>query len=690
MNLRRNELALGGAFFWILALLILPLPAFLLDLFLSLSFTLALLVLLVSLYTERPLDFSVFPSLLLMLTLMRLGLNVASTRLILVHGAQGTDAAGRVIQAFGDVAVGGNYLVGVILFLIFVIINFVVIAKGSGRIAEVAARFTLDAMPGKQMAIDADLNQGVLTDAEAKLRRREIQREADFYGAMDGASKFVKGDAIAGLIIMAVNILGGLAVGVLQGGMSLGDALQTYTILTVGDGLVGQVPALVVSTAAGVVVSRAAGGAPLAEELGQQMLFHPRALSGAAVMLGTLALLPGIPFVPFAALAAGAGALARRVAKRPEAPPEAPDPAGETEPPQEEDLVREALTLDDLELEIGYGLIPLVDAKRGGELLGRIRAVRKQLAVELGFVIPLIHIRDNLQLEPGEYRVLVRGNVVASSRIPTGRLLALRPGEGGPEVPGIETRDPAFGLPAIWIQERDRERAEAAGCAVVDASTALATHLAETIRSFAPELLTRQQVRELLDAYAERAPKGADDVVPNIVSLSVLHHTLRALLEEGVCIRDLGAILETLAEYAPKIEDPDLLTDLVRERLGRTITGPYLEKDGSLRVLTLEPTLEESLRSGVQRTQGGSFLAMDPQTLERLIRSVERRLGGSAAGTEARGPVLLSPQAIRSPLRQLLARVSPRLAVLSHNELPPDVRIVAAGQVELADAHQTL
>ncbi len=671
---------LGITFFWILALLVVPLPPTALDFMLSLSISVSLLVLLVALSTDRPLDFSVFPSLLLIVTLMRLGLNIASTRLILLRGAEGSDAAGQVIQAFGDIAVGGNYLVGIILFLIFVTINFVVIAKGSGRIAEVAARFTLDAMPGKQMAIDADLNQGILDDVEAKMRRRELQREADFYGAMDGASKFVKGDAIASLVIMAVNIVGGLLIGVVQAGMPIGEAVETYTILTVGDGLVGQVPALIVSTAAGMVVSRAAAGDPLARELRTQMIVQPRALMGVAGMLGTLALVPGIPFTPFAALAAGAGVLSRAIPGREEESelPEEPAP-----PPRDErEELRGALVLDELELEIGYGLIPLVDADRGGELLGRIRATRRQLASELGFLIPLIHIRDNLQLDPAEYSILVRGNAVASARIPPGRSLALSPGGDAAELPGIATRDPAFGLPAVWIQERDRERAATAGYAVVDAASALATHLAEVIRTHAAELLTRQQVRELLDGHAQQAPKVVEEIVPAIVTMSVLHRTLRSLVEEGVSIRDIGSILETLAEYAPKIEDPDLLTDLVRERLGRTIVRPHLDKEGSLRVLTFEPTLEDQLRESVQRGQGGSFLAIEPDRLEALLTGVRTRLEATPPDAEGRLPVLLTSQAVRSPLRQLLARAAPRLAVLSHNELPPDARFVVIGQVE--------
>jgi flagellar biosynthesis protein FlhA len=678
---RRDDIALAAAFFWILALLVVPLPPFVLDFLLSFSIAVALLVLLLALYTERPLDFSVFPSLLLIVTLMRLGLNVASTRLILLRGAEGSGAAGHVIQAFGDIAVGGNYLVGIILFLIFITINFVVIAKGAGRIAEVAARFTLDAMPGKQMAIDADLNQGILDDAEAKSRRRELQREADFYGAMDGASKFVRGDAIAALVVMAVNIVGGLLVGVAQAHMPIGEALETYTVLTVGDGLVAQVPALITSTAAGIVVSRAASGAPLAQELRTQLILQPRALAGVAGMLGLLALLPGIPFAPFAALGAGVGVLSRAVAERRKQEPRPEAQPGPRVGSERQEL-RGALALDELGLEIGYGLIPLVDADRGGELLGRIRATRRQLASELGFLIPLIHIRDNLELDPAEYAILVRGNAVASGRIPPGRCLALSPGGDAPELPGIPARDPAFGLPAVWIQERDRERAAAGGYAVVDASSALATHLAEVIRSHAAELLTRHQVRELLDAFADQAPKVVEEIVPSIVSFSILHRTLRSLVEEGVSIRDLGSILETLAEYAPKVEDPDLLTDLVRERLGRTIVRPHLDKEGTLRVLTLEPALEDHLRSAVQRSRGGSFLAVEPDRLDRLLNAVKARLEATAPDSGGRSLVLLTSQAVRSPLRHLLTRAAPRLAVLSHNELPRDVRIVAVGQVE--------
>ena len=687
VSFERREVALAASFFWILGLLVVPLPAFLIDLLLSLSITISVLVLLVAIYTERPLDFSVFPSLLLMVTLLRLGLNVASTRLILVNGAEGPDAAGAVIQAFGDITVGGNYVVGIILFLIFVVINFIVIAKGAGRIAEVAARFTLDAMPGKQMAIDADLNQGLLDDSEARRRRVEVQREADFYGAMDGASKFVKGDAIAGLLIMAVNIVGGLTVGVLQNGMPIIDALQTYTVLTVGDGLVGQVPALVVSTAAGMIVSRAAGGAPLADELRSQLLLQPRALGAASAMLAVLALMPGFPFTPFAVLSLGAGLLARFMTDEPESEAEdevdVADPAETTAAEIERNLV-----LDDLELEIGYGLIPLTDPNRGGELLSRVRAVRTQLATELGFVVPLVHIRDNLELAPGGYRIQVRGNEVASGEIPSGRALALHASENAPEIEGgLPTRDPTYGLPAVWIQERDRARAEALGYSVVDASATLATHLAEVIRSNASELLSRKHVKDLLDRFAEDAPQVVEEIVPSLVPLSVLHRTLRTLLREGVSIRDLGAILEVLAEYAPKIQDPDLLTDLVRERLARTLTRSHVGDDGALHVITLDPPVEEQVRTSVQRTESGSYLAMDPAVLDKLVRGIESSVQGTSPRPGAREPVLLISQAVRAPLAQLLARVAPRLAVLSHNEIPPETKIIAEGRVELADAH---
>jgi flagellar biosynthesis protein FlhA len=683
---QQRELVLAGAFFAVLALMVMPVPSPVLDLLLSLSITVSLLILLLAIYTDRPLDFSVFPSVLLLVTLLRLGLNVASTRLILLKGGEGPSAAGHVIQAFGDFSVGGNTAVGFIVFVIFVVINFVVITKGAGRIAEVAARFTLDAMPGKQMAIDADLNQGTIDDREALRRRRDIQREADFYGAMDGASKFVRGDAVAGLLITAVNIVGGLFVGVVENGMDLQEALHTYTVLTIGDGLVSQIPALVVSTAAGVIVTRAASAAPLGEEIRQQMFLNPRALAVAGAMLGGLALVPGLPFLPFAVFSGGALALARGLA-RSEPAPAAGEPAGPAPAVREEDELREALALDELELEIGYGLIPLVDRERGGDLLARIRAVRKQLAAEIGFIIPLVHIRDNLQLDPGAYSILVRGNAVGRGQVPTGRLLALRPGEDAPAVPGIEVRDPAFGLPAVWIQERDRERASAAGYAVVDASTAVATHLAETIRSQATELLGHQQVRQLLDQLAQRAPRLVEDVVPSVVSVPLLHRTLRALLAERVPVRDLGAILETLAEHAPKQQDPELLVDAVRMRLARSIVQPHLEADGTLHVVTLAPSLEEHLRARLQRGEGGSVLALDAPTLGSLYKGVESALAAAPGAAGRKGPVLLCAGSVRAPLRQLVARSAPQLAVVSYGELPPDARIVGDAVVSLSDAH---
>ena len=692
MDRRAREVAIGAVFFFILALLIVPVPPVLLDLLLSVSLTFGLVTLLLALYAERPLEFSVFPSLLLILTLLRLGLNVASTRLILLNGGDGASAAGQVIESFGSFTVGGNYVVGLVIFLIFVIINFMVITKGAGRIAEVAARFTLDAMPGKQMAIDADLNQGVIDDNEAVRRRTDIQREADFYGAMDGASKFVKGDAMAGIVIMLINVIGGLVIGVVQLDMGVWDALETYTILTVGDGLVSQVPALVISTASGVIVSRAAAGAPLADEVANQVLLQPQAMGVASVMLAAMALTPGLPFVPFAVMAGGAAFLSRTLSGQlpeeedSEAPPDAaPDP--EAQAAAQEAEVRSALSLDELELEIGYGLISLVDPDRGGELLTRIRGVRKQLASDLGFVVPLVHIRDNLQLEPNSYSILVRGNPVAKGEVPPGRWLALRGDDKAAKVPGIKTRDPAFGLPAVWILERDRERATAAGYAVVDASTSVATHLAEVIRGHAPELLSRQHLRDLLDQLTEQSPKVVEEIVPAIVPIAVLHRTLRALLAERVSVRDLPTILETLAEYVPKIQDPDLLTDLVRERLGRTITRRYQGNDGSLRVITLSPDVEETLRHGVQRSDSGSYLSVDPSTLDRLVKGIEEVVKQVGGVSDGRGPVLLSSQAVRSPLRQILARVVPRLAVVSHNELPADVRIVGDGIVRLADAH---
>jgi flagellar biosynthesis protein FlhA len=672
-------------FFWILAMMTLPLPPLLLDLLLAVSLTVSILILLVAINTNRPLDFSVFPALLLMVTLLRLGLNVASTRLVLLHGAEGTQAAGRVIEAFGQVTIGGNYVVGAVIFVIFLVINFVVITKGAGRIAEVAARFTLDALPGKQMAIDADLNHGVIDDREARRRRGDLQREADFYGAMDGASKFVRGDAIAGLVIMAINVIGGLSIGVLQEGMPIGEALATYTTLTVGDGLVSQIPGLVVSTAAGIVVSRAAGGAPLALELRDQFLHQPRALGVAAVMLGALAIAPGIPFLPFAALSGLSFALARRaVASKRAAEAEAlpAEPAREVDA---EAQVRGALELDELELEIGYQLVPLADPARGGELLGRIRALRTQLASELGFVVPLIHVRDNVQLAPDAYAILLRGNCVAKGQLPTGRWLALQSRGDATPIPGTPTRDPAFGLPAVWVRARERERATAAGYAVVDAATALTTHLGETIRAHAPDLLTRKHVRELLDQLAQRAPKVVDEIVPAIVPVSLLHRVLRQLLVERVSIRDLESILEALAEFAPQSQDVELLTDLLRQRLARTITRPHVDANGALAVVTLEGVLEERLRGAVQRSEQGSFLALDAPTLERLVRQLEETFAKPALAASPR--VLLCAASVRHALRQIVSRVDARVPVISHQEIPPELRLVAVGTVGLADAH---
>ena len=684
MSKMNSEIALAGALVWILALLVVPLPSQVVDLMLALSLTMGLMTLLLALYTERPLDFSVFPALLLILTLMRLGLNVASTRLILLDGAKGPD----VIQAFGTFTVGGNLLVGCVIFAIFIVINFVVITKGAGRIAEVVARFTLDSMPGKQMAIDADLNQGIIDDAQAAKRRLDVQREADFYGAMDGASKFVRGDAIAGFVILLVNIVGGLAIGVGQEGMSFAGALETYATLTVGDGLVTQIPALVISTAAGIVVSRAAAGESLPEQLQQQLFLQPRALGVAAAILGTLALVPGLPTVPFAVLAGGCGWLARSVGRRNAAEAAAVATAeAKPRPVDEEAEIRRALVLDELELEIGYGLVPLVDGKKGGDLLGRIRSLRRKLAEELGFVVPLIHIRDNLQLAPGGYSILLRGARIASGEAPPGHSLAFGQDGALPQLPGVDGVDPAFGLPAKWIHDRDRERATQAGYAVVDASTAIATHLAEVIRTHAPELLSRAQVRELVDQLGERMPKVVEELVPAVVSVTTLHRTLRSLLADRISIRDLATILETLAEYAAKIQDPDLLTDLVRERLSRTVTRAHLSDDGTLDVITLAPELEERLRNGVKRTEGGSVLSVDPATLQQMIQDFERVVTKARAEKGGALPVVLSSQAIRAPLRQLLARLDPRLVVIAHNELPSDVRVVGQGVVGVAGAH---
>ena len=647
-------------------------PPILLDFLITLNCTLSLLLLLVAMYIQRPPEFSVFPSLLLVSTLYRLSLNVAATRLILLHGGDGPEAAGRVIQGFGQFVVGGNFVVGIVVFLILVVIQFVVITKGAGRIAEVAARFTLDAMPGKQMAIDADLNAGLIADHEARRRRAEIAREAEFYGAMDGASKFVRGDAVAGLIITVVNILGGLAIGVLQDGMPLEEALATYTILTVGDGLVAQIPALIISTAAGIVVSRAASESELSQELMAQLTLRPRPLGVTAGVLGVLGLLPGLPALPFlvpaAVLALGAYQFRAR-GPRARARGSGRGPA---EPPTPE-KVEELLALDPLQVELGYGLLSLVDKKAedGGDLLARIRALRRQFAVELGFVVPPVRVRDSGLLGADQYVFRLRGGEVARGEVHPDRLLAMNPGTGQDGVDGLEVREPTFGLPARWILRSGRDAAQAAGWTVVDASTVIATHLSETIRRQAHVLLGRQEVQALLDKLKETHPSVVDGLVPGVLSLAVVHRVLQRLLAEGVSVRNLPAILEVLADTAGATRDPVVLAEHVRGALADAVCRPFLGADGTLRALLLSPDAERQLRERVQTADAEEVF--EPRDGQALLEGIARALESSTPFDSK--PVLLCPAPIRRYVRRLTERTLPHLGVLSYAELGPQLNV---------------
>ncbi len=661
----------------ILMVMVVPLPPLVIDLLLSLSITVAIVILLMSMFVLKPLEFSVFPSVLLTVTLFRLSLNVASTRLILLHGSEGTGAAGQVIKAFGTFVVGGNYVVGLVVFTVLTLINFVVITKGATRIAEVAARFTLDAMPGKQMSIDADLNAGLISETDARRRRSEIEREADFYGAMDGASKFVRGDAIAGVVIIFINIVGGLIIGVLQQGMDITDAARNYTLLTIGDGLVTQVPALIISTAAGMLVTRSTSSSNLGQDITEQLFVQPKAIGTAAAILFVFALIPGMPKVSFLLIAAGAGFLAWRLIK---AAPTAQESAEEeAAPPSAIETVDLLLPLDPLEIEVGYGLIGYVDVAQGGELLQRIKSLRRQLAVEMGFVIPAIHIRDNLQLKPNQYTVILKGVEIARGELLPGHWLALT-SDKTPRVKGIETKEPAFGLPAVWIAEKEKESVQARGVVVVDPATVVTTHLTEIVKAHADELLGRQEVQSLIDNLAKTYPRVVEELIPKVVSAGTLHRVLQRLLRERISIRDLLTVLETLADYAPLTKNIDILTGYVRQALARTITKQYRDSEGGITVVMLSPEIEDKISQSVQHTEYESYLSVDPNWVQKVVRGVQKFLGTFAS----RGlqPIVLCSPGARIHFRKVLEKFVPNIIVLSHNEITHDVNIKSLGIVE--------
>ena len=674
---RQSDIGLAIAVVGVLLVLIVPLPTALLDVLLTLNIACALLLLMVALSSVKPLEFSTFPSLLLFTTLFRLSLNVASTRLILLNAN-----ADEVINAFGHFVVGGNMVVGMVVFLILVVIQFVVIVKGSGRISEVAARFTLDAMPGKQMAIDADLNAGLIDEQGARNRREKIAQEAEFYGAMDGASKFVRGDAIAGIIITLVNIVGGIIMGQMRG-MSIGDAVQTYSILTVGDGLVTQIPSLIIATTAGIIVTKASSSTNLARDVAGQVLMHPRSLGIGAGILAFFGLIPGLPMLPFfvmSALFVGLYFVCRRASE--EAGQEAQEPESvEAKPTDETAELVNLLQPDRMAIEVGYQLIPLLDPGETDVMLRKIQAVRRQMASKLGLLVPPIRIHDNMQLEPDEYVVRLRGNEIARGKLLVDHLLAIDSGMVQKRLKGVETTEPAFGLPALWIRPDQKDEAEVTGYTVADPRSVLITHVTEVIRKSAPEILTREDVRALVDNVKESAPTVVEELIPNVMTLGGVQKIMQNLLAEGIPVTDLASILEAVADNAPATKDPEMLTELVRKSIARTICT-NIEGHGSVGAITLDPSVEQMIAQSLHENGGNAAtLVLDPNRSEQLVKNIANAVRDTVtAGFEA---VLLTSSPIRRHVRRLVERVIPELPVLAYDELVPDMRLEGRETVAL-------
>jgi flagellar biosynthesis protein FlhA len=664
----------------LLAMVVLPLPPFMLDLFFTFNIALSLAVLLVVVYTLRPLDFGVFPALLLIATLLRLALNVASTRVVLLEGHNGGDAAGKVIEAFGAFVIGGNYAVGLVVFAILVIINFVVVTKGAGRVSEVSARFTLDAMPGKQMAIDADLNAGVIDQEEARKRRADVTREADFYGSMDGASKFVRGDAVAGILILLINIIGGLSIGTMQHDLDMGTAMQYYVLLTIGDGLVAQIPSLLLSTSAAIIVTRVSGDdQDVGAQISGQLLENPKVLWITAGVLGLLGIIPGMPNLVFLLLGGSIAGMAYLLTQRQRAAaiaPEAPVPVEQASSEPKELSWEDVQPVDIIGLEVGYRLIPLVDKNQGGQLMNRIKGVRKKLSQELGFLVQSVHIRDNLDLAPSAYRLTLHGVPVGEAEVFTDRELAINPGKVFGELPGTKTTDPAFGLEAVWIERSQRDQAQTLGYTVVDASTVIATHLSELLQRHAHELLGHEEVQQLLDSLGKVTPKLVEELVPKTVPLAVVLKVLQNLLKEGVPVRDMRTIAETLADMGPKSQDAGTLTEAVRVALSRSIVQQLVGPQEEISVAVLDPGLERLLQQTLQ-TAGEDGAGLEPGLLEQL----QRGLADAARQQEAQGQegVLLVAGAIRPWVSRFIRQSVPGMSVLSYNEIPDNrqIRVVA-------------
>ncbi|HNX95608.1 MAG TPA: flagellar biosynthesis protein FlhA [Holophaga sp.] len=679
---RRVDLAAPVMVIIVLIVMIMPIPSVFLDILIVFNITMSLLILMVGMYVNKPQEFSAYPSVLLMVTLFRLSLNVAATRRILLFGGeQGPDAAGAMIRSFGQFVVGGNYIIGLVVFLILLAIQFIVINHGAGRIAEVTARFTLDAMPGKQMAIDADLNAGYIDETEARKRRRELTEEANFYGSMDGAIKFTVRDAVASLIILAVNIIAGILIGIIKYNMEVVTAMQTFTLLTVGDGLVTAVPSLLISVGGAILTTRSGAKSDLGSEIVGQLGMDYRPLGIAAGVLFLFGAAPGLPLVPFWLMASLFGLLAygtRKLTLQRKEEKLLAEAKEKLKPAEGPEKVESLLKVDALGLEVGYGLIPLLDVAQGGTVLERIKAIRRQMAPEMGIVVPPIRIRDNLQLSANAYRVLLRGEEIARGEIQPGHFLAMNPGTATGDIPGTATTEPAFGLPAFWIQENQRDHAQIMGYTVVDGATVISTHISEIIKQHAPELLGRPEVQQLLDALKETSPKLVEELVPAVVPIGALQKVLQNLLRERVSVRDLGRILESMADAATLTRDPMTMTEYVRQHLGRALTSPHLNEENELGVLTLDPQLEQNIQSGIETTDRGSFLALDPgriqELLNRLVNGITQLLPGAQ-------PVLLTNPAVRPHLRRLLERAMPHLVVLSHSEIPMDVRVVNLGTV---------
>ncbi len=680
---QNSDVAIAIGLIIILGVMVVPIPPLLLDMFLALSIAISIGIMLLAVYAKKPLDFSTFPTILLITTLLRLSLNVASTRNILLNGAsEGTAAAGHIIQSFGEFVVGGNYAVGIIIFMILVVINFIVITKGAGRVAEVSARFTLDAMPGKQMAIDADLNAGLINEQEAKKRRAEVAQEADFYGSMDGASKFVRGDAIAGILITAINVIGGIIIGVAQNDMSFSDAARTFTLLTVGDGLIAQIPALIISTAAGIITTRNSNSEALGKQVGEEFTAHPKAFYITAGCMAMFGLIPGFPGLPFMAMAGMIGFAGFKIQKNQEHAKEAKASSAvalESKPKAE--TLESLLPVELVQLDVGYGIVSIVDAEQNGDLLERISHIRKQFATDWGLIIPSVRIKDNLELKPGGYSIKLKGIEVAKGELMPDHMMAMDPGTVIEQMDGVETKEPVFGLPAIWITDDRKDEAQYNGYTVVDLSTIVATHLTEVLKANLSELFGRQELVKVLDNFKEENPKVISDLIPDIMPLGTVLKVLQNLLREGVSIRDLRTILETLAEYGGSSKDADALTEYVRSGLYRTITERIKSSQGDVPLFTLDRSLEETVARSIIHTDHGTQLNLDPKVTQTILASLNEKI--EEATSQGEKMVVLCSPVIRRHFKRLTEKFIPNMIVVSHNELSPDINIRSLGTVRL-------